>query len=297
MHKPRKIFSLIFVVLAVYLNCRDILSSDTQESKASTVFIHGTIPSMLKPLIRKFMYPVGIKSLAECQKYMAHNIGRTLNEACNIRFPLDSFYIFGWSGELCFKARLKEARNLYSILKSFEGPINLICHSHGCNVALNLARVAQEHNDEEFKIENLILLACPVQHATSNYILSGCFRRIYSLYSDADLIQVADPQGIYKTKYSKSSSVDKIPLFSGRIFKPCDNLIQAQVKFGKKGLAHLDFRSDRFLKNLPSLINSLEKQAKLKNSGDNHFCVSINENKSKQSVSFDITNNANIFSK
>ena len=46
----------------------------------------------------------------------------------------------------------------------------LITHSHGGNVALYLAPIAEEDPLNAVTIEELILLACPVQVETSPYV-------------------------------------------------------------------------------------------------------------------------------
>ena len=91
-------------------------------------------------------------------------------------FNPDNFYIFSWSGRLDFNVRLNAAYDLYKELApiisqyikhyGIQPKIRLLAHSHGGNVALNLARVA---NTSNLTIDELVLLACPVQCQTEPF--------------------------------------------------------------------------------------------------------------------------------
>lgn len=88
-------------------------------------------------------------------------------------YPREHAYIFGWSGKLSFTEREKEARNLYHALQNIsikykntyntQPIIRIIAHSHGGNVALNLAKIHKQENAFALYVDELILLGCPVQ--------------------------------------------------------------------------------------------------------------------------------------
>ena len=131
-----------------------------------------------------------------------------------------------------------------------------ITHSHGGNVALNLAAV--DHTKSSWHINEAILLACPVQNKTKHLIDNQLFDRLYSLYSTTDTIQVIDPQGLYK----KETAPDSKGLFSQRIFPYHKKLIQAKIRINKHGVPHTNFTFCSFLKHLPALIDHLAEWEK-----------------------------------
>ncbi len=117
------------------------------------------------------------------------------------------YYTFGWNGLLSIKERMLEAHNLYKQLtkevnhlrsKNLEPWIQLITFSHGGNVALNLAAVKKEKNtDPDFVIEQLILLATPIQRETDFLVCDDLFKKVFLFYSTSDTIQNAD---VFSTK-------------------------------------------------------------------------------------------------
>ncbi|MCK4517144.1 hypothetical protein KAT92_00070, partial [Candidatus Babeliales bacterium] len=111
------------------------------------------------------------------------------------------FYTFGWHGELRNKRRLEAAEKLYEAIvlekQKLETEtklpvlINLVTHSHGGNVALNLEPIEQK-NKKNLKIDKLIMFGCPVQRETEGFVSSSVFKKIYHVYSKGDTIQVVD---------------------------------------------------------------------------------------------------------
>ncbi len=140
------------------------------------------------------------------------------------------YYTFGWNGLLSQKARMRDGLAFYQALsheiaehkKQGRRPkVRIICHSHGGNVALNLASVYAILNNEHFQqsatqkticmvaqeisqnktlssldanlcIDELILLATPIQEETEELTTSKLFKKVFSVYSRNDIIQVAD---------------------------------------------------------------------------------------------------------
>lgn len=219
-----------------------------------TVFIHGTKPPFPEWIIKLrkscFSFNSGLIPV-EClpHSYHVRNYVESISNAGSEDMPIKNFYIFGWSGRLDHKERERESASLYKSLKwlsetyqrvhGIKPNITLITHSHGGNVALNLAKV-KDYNDKDFFINRLILLACPVQRETSYLIKESVFGKIYSLYSSIDMLQVLDPQGFHKTGARKPFSPRK-PLFSKRRFPFISNLKQVKIKLNGFGMGHTAF--------------------------------------------------------
>ncbi len=247
-----------------------------------TIFVHGTLPPFVSPIFHTLDCPWGLTpARAQGNKLVHGRLCYTLNKADPIRFPLDSFYLFGWSGQLSFAAREQAAQELYDVLKGCKGSIQLIGMSHGCNVVLTLAKIIQEHNDTTLDITSVILLAGPVQEATKNYVRSPLFKKVISLYSGGDIIQIADPQGFYTESRACSCHSSRYsywrPLFSERTFEPAPHLVQARIFINKRNPYHISFMFDKFMRNLPALLDLLEilEQGAQSQGKEAHFSVNI----------------------
>lgn len=239
----------------------------------TTLFVHGTYLPVVTPVLHLDCKPGITQSYEYPNKYVLPKIGAILNSKNAVAFPIDTFYLFGWSGQLSLKGRRKAAEELYLSLKGYDHPITLICHSHGCNVALNLAAVAQEHNDTEFYIDRLILLAGPVQEATKKYIKSPIFKKIISFYSESDVFQVIDPQGLQYRKTKKE--IIEQPLFSERLWPDDERLVQVKVLFGKTDPWHIDFILEKFMKYLPDTLAKLDQLQKT--TGNRYYILTIDQ--------------------
>ena len=239
-----------------------------------TIWVHGTFffPNYLLP---KFFYCKDGLNLATVLDTSYHHrmIAQTLSETDPERFPLETFYLFGWSGKLSFSARQKAAQELYTALKKLiaeyekkynQKPfIRIITHSHGGNVTLNMAALQDQAND--IKIAELILLACPVQERTKRLAQDELFPTIVSLFSTLDTMQVLDPQGLYQKEIheiQKQYEKRKAPLFSEREFEPHKNLTQVKLKINERGLFHIEFMLKRFLGLLPTILNEIKNWQK-----------------------------------
>jgi hypothetical protein len=237
----------------------------TTETPYVTVWIHGT--RGFKPFdeyVHAAPSKYGLQTMASLtNKHRLKKIAHTIADADPVKFPFEHFYAFGWSGDLSFQARHEEAARLHEQLETLvkiytkkygHAPfIRLITHSHGGNVALNLATI--EHPNKEWFINEVILLASPVQHKTENLIASPLFGKIYSFYSSMDMLQVADPQRLYKKECAPG---DK-GLFSQRRFPDHEKLTQVRLRINNHGVPHLGFILRGFLKNLPAIINYLDQ--------------------------------------
>ena len=145
------------------------------------------------------------------------------------------YYTFGWNGRLHSASRLAAARNLYNVLAEetlrLEGElgkkvkINLVTHSHGGNVALNLALAEKKYN-KKLTVDRLVMFGCPVQSETEDCANSEVFKKIYHFYSSGDHVQIAD---FLTTK----------DLLSRRKFKD-GKVCQIKVSVGKNNPTHYE---------------------------------------------------------
>lgn len=238
-----------------------------QPAPTITIWIHGTKATVnhipLDALKRFFDCKQGLHpahTLCKCHHH--RQMAEILIAHDPVRFPAEHFYLFGWSGKLSYQEREDTAKILYNEIKALIArykkeywttpKIRIITHSHGGNVALNLAKI-KEVTDIEFIIEELILLACPVQVKTVPYIKDPVFKKIYSLYSTRDFIQILDPQEIINNMREK-----RFPLFSQRTFPDQPNLRQIVVKRKKRAISHAEFILEKFLTTLPTILNELD---------------------------------------
>lgn len=229
-----------------------------------TIWIHGTrlLPKWI--VSNYFETDPGLnKAESVDKKYYMRTIVDTISKSEPEKYPKESFYVFGWSGDLSFQQREKAARDLHDSLinlidkykKSELNPkITILCHSHGGNVALNMVKFIKS---DDMIIENLILLACPVQKETKDFIKHKFFKKIYSFYSSMDVFQIIDPQGMQKTGRDQECN-SNLPLFSGRTFENCEKLCQVKIKINGRGMLHSEFLSERFLIIIPQIINILD---------------------------------------
>lgn len=226
-----------------------------------TIFVHGTLPPFISSILQHWDLPAGLNKTSALKNSLLcplAQVGFLLNEGDPAAFPLEQTYLWGWSGALNFETRYQEAEKIYHLIKNYPGPITLIGHSHGGNIALQVARAAAAHNDQRPLIENLILLATPIQAATLHYINAPTFKNRFSFYSHYDIIQRIDPQWIYTASYQTNNEV---PYFSDCIFPKHCNVIQARITAPQLMLVHIYFISRHFLRTLSTLINLLKDAA------------------------------------
>jgi hypothetical protein len=244
-----------------------------------TLFIHGTLfsPARMTPFYELFYTPRGLTSVIDVpSKYRIKHILYDICEKDPDNFNLFHTYTFGWSGKLNNKVRKKASLDLFYALKkciaTYEKEYNkqtfirIIGHSHGGNVALYLGYYADQKKFCNIAIDELILLACPVQKATLHYTQSSLFKQIYSFHSESDMIQVADPQGLWLSQdifkeqnVSPHSIHQSYPFFSQRHFSPQKNLININVTLNNHHLFHIDFILRDFLIMLPDALHTLKK--------------------------------------
>lgn len=270
-----------------------------------TVWIHGTrmdecLPSTFALFTKKiskllFTQKPGLNHISTFNQHHYDAIrSAALGTTDPIQFQPEHLYSFGWSGKLNTDARKKASHELFNGLKQLvltirkeyqcDPEIILIAHSHGGNVVLHLAEII-DPDGFELTIAKAILLACPVQKQTEHYINAPLFKRIYSLHSHTDLIQIVDMQGFHdKKKFT-------LPLLSLRHFNAHPKLTQATIRWKNcpiwhpddciineitmklltnslktinylkknRGLFHIEFQLLPFVRQLPSIIGTLDK--------------------------------------
>lgn len=135
-------------------------------------------------------------------------------------------YTFGWDGRLDKEKREKWGKILYQQLiekveENKNASIEIYAHSHGGNVALNLA-TAEKELQQNLEIERLILLGTPIQEETSELSNSKIFKKIYSVYSTNDFMQTFEhkinSEQITKRRFSKKnlpSNIQNIEIENG----------------------------------------------------------------------------------
>jgi len=239
-----------------------------KEQHTITIWIHGTRTRFIHYyLLKNLLYrkPGLIHASKYLKKYNLRKIYETLTNKKNSRFNRH-FYAFGWNGILSHEKRSQAAKELHVSLlqlvntyKDKHGvtpQIRFITHSHGGNVALCFAKI-NDNSQEQIKISELILLACPVQVKTAHLIKSKTFEKIFSISSALDIIQVLDPQGLHDFRKTIRNRTKK-PFFSKRVFPPQANLTQIKVKINRRAILHAEFITQKFINLFPSVLEEID---------------------------------------
>ena len=232
-----------------------------------TIWIHGTRLLPISFFKQSFYSKPGLHHYTQLEShYRQHKIAQVLIASNSTYFCPQEFYLFGWNGKLSAQERKKAALHLYEELKllrvNYEKQyktkpvIRIICHSHGGNIALLLAQM-NDGNDNDFYVDQLILLACPVQAQTMQYAYSSVFKKIYSFYSILDLLQIADPQGLQPEKKHY------FPIFSQRLFPPHEKIEQVAITLNTRPLMHTEFVKLKFLSQIFSIIHEIDQWREL----------------------------------
>lgn len=228
----------------------------------ATIFIHGTKESIISKLVHKLDYPYGVVQASTVQaNSVLARIAHTLAQTCPEEFSLDNFYFYGWHGRLNFPSRTHAAERLYNVIKHHKGGLTIMAHSHGCNVALYLAALAERDQNCTLKIDRLILLAPPVQVVTKHLAHAPIFKEIFTFYSSADFLQIGDPQGLYWESYAYTPMNAKIPILSARTFDPAPNIMQTRIMLDRHSPGHLGIMLSRFIKRIPGLLHIIRERA------------------------------------
>lgn len=245
----------------VFLLCLETYAHATcTDAIPITIWVHGTLTGPSFVMHDFFYRKLGMVHVCDYHpRYHSRDMALSLSTADPIVYPFEHFYFWGWSGKLSRTARKKEAQQLYrdiqELIQRYKNQypdkalfIRLISHSHGGNLLLNLAQA--QDSEESLTFDELILLSCPVQYATKEYVKCNCFKRIYSFYS-ADLYQVIDFQKIKRNGRT-------LKMHSGRRFEEVPTVHQAKIKINGWALMHIEFMLDKFLKHIPLLCKEID---------------------------------------
>lgn len=239
-----------------------------------TIWVHG---AKFFPIEQR-VCPLGMSHVLTLPKgAVIRQFAETVTQEDPVHFSTDHFYAFGWSGTLSFKKREEAAYDLYQainkLMRDYRSKhwlmrprIRIIGYSHGGNVALNLARV-KDSRDTQLSIDELLLIAVPVQNATKDLLKDPLFKSIYSIYTRQDLGQIGDPQGLYtemrnfheRQHTNNEVCTCSIPLLSGREFPPQKNLVQARIKINGSSLKHMEFPQEHVARLLPRILQEIDQ--------------------------------------
>jgi len=228
-----------------------------------TIWIHGTRLLKNTPYITEFDCCTQLKLAAELKPTCPlYTIARAVHVGNPDRFAWDSFYVFGWPGALNATRRCQAGKKLYAQLMQIveehraiyktEPTIRIITHSHGGNLALCMANSEEIHS---IAVDELIMLACPVQYETCDAIKSPLFIQVYNIYSPLDFIQIVAPQ-FNRKKINGNSAHTWIPI-SARCFEEHPKIVQTKVKINGRALFHEDFIRPNFLQSLSEVLDTM----------------------------------------
>lgn len=256
-------YTICFLPLLMFMH--NTVYPEKVYPKTITVIVHGTkAPSFIANtfgIAHKFFYtPSGLnKGVTIGSGYRFGKLIKNLHEADPELFPLEDIYLFGWNGNIHPAERYMAAETLYQELKTLlsslphHAKVRVVTHSHGGNVVLNMAHI-QKSKPVKVIIDELVLLGCPVQETTSPCLCDPMFKKVVSLYSTNDILQVIDPQGIYQwNRWSQKMN----SIFSGRTFNPHKKMVQSRIKNGNYDILHIDFIRTPFIRNLGSIIRKI----------------------------------------
>lgn len=246
---------ILQAILILISTCSALIAQDDAPNLLSTitVYIPGSdlVPRFLNAHPRR---PGMLKITTYPTSFNGRIVADYLTQTYPSDYNINRYYYYGWNGILSFDERKKAARDLLQklleIRKEYQKEIGLepsfriITYSHGGNVLLNMAKIASD--DCPLKIEEVIMLACPVQERTKKFICKPIFKKIYAFYTACDIVQIGDPQGLYKKGKTEK-------LFSESSFPEQPNLRQARIKLNGRPLVHIEFFSPKFMKLIPEL--------------------------------------------
>lgn len=265
--------ALILLLCPLFLNDLFALTKpeNVHKNHTLTIFIHGSILKLPILYNAKKHSPDGLAHFDEIHdKHGYKRVLRYLNEVDPQKFPKENLYMFAWCGSLKSRNREPQGTRLYNelmnVINNYKKKYNvtpkvrMITHSNGGSIALYTGKEAKRQNNKSYKVEELVMLACPVQYITYRLIPQRAFRKIFSIYSMSDWVQTMAPQSYHSNVNPAGCTKCLTPLFSGRCFPTYPNLIQAKIRLNNRGISHSAFLRHKFMKKLPEIINILNKE-------------------------------------
>lgn len=220
----------------------------TTHDDSITIFVHGTY--FLRKLLqympcRQLIYcPQGL-SLAKYlpEHYYFYKLAKSCIAFDPKHYTWDQFYIFGWDSEHVNDATRKKAakrlvEQLYEVVVDYYirherlPKLRLIGYSHGGNVVLHMADFLPMYADMYDIDFEIWLFGTPVQVVSHDLVNSDCFTAVYSVYSQGDIVQTLDPQGLRHRKLGKNN------FWSKRTFHQQARCIQIDFTVNGKPISH-----------------------------------------------------------
>ncbi len=264
-------YYLAVVIFTLFFSCISYAKSDV----TITVWVHGTYPVMnaltaKNSPFRSWTYTE--KGLSLAKKLPYNYYFRKLAYECCDRNPdefnVDHFYTYGWySSKMRPGHRRAEGERFYQALKQLLTEykikyntitLRLVGVSHGGNVVLHSVKY-MPFDIDGVEVE-LVLIATPIQESNREFVNNPCIKRTYSFYSDADWIQRIDAQIFHH------DAPHGCPMWSGRMFKKTDRVIQIRLKIDGQFIGHNKYRS--IVKYLPEMLTLVDEHVGLENQKD-----------------------------
>jgi len=219
-----------------------------------TVWIHGI------DLFKPNFYNIGLwQAHTFVQNESLFRIGKDLIDSDPVRFSSDKLLMYSWVGRFdyqeCERAAgrlydsLTQAVKKYEVQHNFRPKVRIITFSYGGNIVFNLPKFKDPRN--RLVIDELILLAWPVQHDLVFRAKDSMFKKIFNVYSPSDCVQIIDPQGFCCRPFGKA------PFFSGRRIQRADNVLQASIHLNGRGCGHFGLNGRRFVSLFPYILDEL----------------------------------------
>lgn len=243
-----------------------VITTKKKSTPPITVWVHGTRMLSRLTMHKFFNDKPCLKHATEIKSvHRLKIIADVLSRYASDIFPLETLYFFKWSGKLNAQKRQEAAKQLYHELKqvvadyikrySTYPKIQILAHSHGGNVVLNMVTVPKLNDN--LQIDTIVFMAVPVQYKTMHLIGNSMFKKVYVLSSSLDFVQIIAPQ-LRKKKSGSMHYGIKFPPFSNRRFPAYKHVAQANIKINGRALFHNEFIKPRFLQLLSHILTAID---------------------------------------
>lgn len=260
-------FTLALILPVFYLTFR---RWHGPTNRPAIIFIHGTSNGTRKGTPELANWFAGAKAYITKENslipvadlkddYVAKKIAGELVRYNPEKYSLENAYAYTWNGALSNDERRFAAQKLIELLKE-KGITNIECyaHSHGGNVLMHAARLI-ERLGCKITIEKAVLFACPVQDETLPHLEAPCIKKVVSLFSTKDRIQILDPQKLWSKKATSFFSRKR---FAANLSNT-EKLKEAEIRIDGDGTQHGDFIKEPFLSRMPEIIAFLDASPNL----------------------------------